>query len=54
MAPKLPLPIGWKQRVRSSVLHILALCHHAFTALLARAALSRIVDPPLLIDPPVM
>ena len=25
MAPKLPLPRGWKRRVRSSVLHILAL-----------------------------
>jgi len=25
MAPKLPLPRGWKRRVRSSVLHVLAL-----------------------------
>ncbi len=25
MPPKLPLPRGWKRRVRSSVLHILAL-----------------------------
>ncbi len=28
MAPKLPLPRGWKRRVRSSVLHILALSHY--------------------------
>ena len=28
MAPKLPLPRGWKRRVRSSVLHILALGHY--------------------------
>ncbi len=25
MPPKLPLPRGWRRRVRSSVLHILAL-----------------------------
>jgi len=41
MAPKLPLPRGWKRRVRSSVLHILALSHYTFTALLAKAAKSR-------------
>ncbi len=41
MAPKLPLPRGWKRRVRSSVLHILALSHYTFTAMLARAALSK-------------
>ncbi len=41
MAPKLPLPRGWKCRVRSSILHILALSHFAFTALLARAAQSK-------------
>jgi len=41
MAPKLPLPRGWKRRVRSSVLHILALSHYTFTALLAKAAQSR-------------
>ena len=41
MVPKLPLPRGWKHRVRSSVLHILALSHSTFTALLARAAQSR-------------
>ncbi len=28
MPPKLPLPRGWKRRVRSSVLHILALGHY--------------------------
>ena len=38
MPPKLPLPRGWKCRVRSSALHILALSHYIFTALLARAA----------------
>ncbi len=41
MAPKLPLPRGWKRRVRSSVLHILALSHYTLTALLAKAALSK-------------
>ncbi len=41
MPPKLPLPRGWKHRVRSSVLHILALSHYTFTVLLARAALSK-------------
>ena len=41
MPPKLPLPRGWKRRVRSSVLHILALSHYTFTALLARAANSK-------------
>ncbi len=29
MAPKLPLPRGWKRRVRSSVLHILAVGHYS-------------------------
>ncbi len=37
-APQDPLPRGWKRRVRSSVLHILALSHYTYTALLARAA----------------
>ena len=41
MTPKLPLPRGWKDRVRSSVLHILALSHNEFTALLAKTALSK-------------
>ena len=39
MPPNLPLPRGWKRRVRSSVLNILALSHYTFTALLAKAAL---------------
>ncbi len=38
---KIPLPRGWKRRVRSSILHILALGHYSFTVLLARTALSR-------------
>ncbi len=33
MPPKLPLPRGWKRRIRSSVLHILALSHYSFTVL---------------------
>ncbi len=41
MHRKMPLPRGWKGRVRSSVLHILALSHYSFTALLARAAQSK-------------
>ena len=41
MSPKLTLPRGWKRRVRSSVVHILALGHYSFTVLLARAALSK-------------
>ncbi len=41
MPPKLPLPRGWKRRVRSSVLHILALSHYTFTAMPARAANQR-------------
>jgi len=41
MAPKLPLPRGWKRRVRSSVLQILALSHYSFTVLLAKAAESK-------------
>ena len=31
MARKLPLPRGWKRRVRSAVLHILALSRYWFT-----------------------
>ncbi len=41
MNHKIPLPRGWKRRVRSSVLHILALSHYTFTAMLARAANQR-------------
>ncbi len=32
MVYKLPLPRGWKHRVRSSVLHILALEYHSLPA----------------------
>ena len=32
MSPKLPLPRGWKRRVRSAVLHILALGHYSLPA----------------------
>ncbi len=28
MLSKLPLPRGWKRRVRSSVLHVLAVSHY--------------------------
>ncbi len=41
MAPKLPLPRGWRRRGRSSVLHILALSHYTFTAMVARASNDR-------------
>ncbi len=33
MAPKLPLPRGWNCRVRSPVLHVLALVRYLFTHL---------------------
>jgi len=32
---------GWKRHVRSSVVHILALSYYIFTAMLAKAALSK-------------
>ena len=35
MPPKLPPPRGWKRRVRSSVLQILALSHYTFTVLVS-------------------
>ena len=41
MHRKMLLPRGWKRRVRSSVLHILALSHYAFTAMVARASNDR-------------
>ena len=41
MDHKIPLPRGWKRRAKSAILHILALSHYTFTALLARAALSK-------------
>ena len=37
----IPLPRGWNRRAKSAILHILALSHYTFTALLARAALSK-------------
>ena len=41
MRTRVPLPRGWKRRVRSSVVHILALSHYTFTAMVARAANER-------------
>jgi len=41
IGPKLPLPRGWKRRVGSSVLHILALSHYTFPVALVRAANSK-------------
>ncbi len=38
MRTRLPLPRGWNRRAGSSIVHILALSHYTFTALLARAA----------------
>ena len=38
MDRKIPLPRGWNRRVKSAILHILALSHYAFTALVARGA----------------
>ena len=38
MARKLPLLRGWKRRVKSSIVHILALSHYSFTALLAQTS----------------
>ena len=37
MRTRLPLSRGWNRRVKSAILHILALRHYAFTALAARA-----------------
>ncbi len=41
MEHKIPLPRGWNRRAKSAILHILALSHYTFTALLARAANSK-------------
>ncbi len=41
MDRKIPLPRGWKRRVKSSILHILALSHYTFTAMVARASNDR-------------
>jgi DNA-binding transcriptional regulator YiaG len=38
MRTRLPLPRGWKRRVKSSIVHILALSHYSFTALLAQTS----------------
>ncbi len=41
MHGKIPLPRGWNRRAKSTILHILALSHYTFTALVARAANDR-------------
>ena len=38
MQRKIPLPRRWNRRVKSVVLHVLALSHYAFTSLVARAS----------------
>ncbi len=37
MPRKIPLPRAWNRRAKAAILQILALSHHTFTALLARA-----------------
>ncbi len=37
MDHKILLPRGWNRRAKSAILHILALSHYTFTALVARA-----------------
>ncbi len=37
MPRKIPLPRAWNRRTKAAILHILALSHYAFTAMLARA-----------------
>ncbi len=39
MHHNIPLPRGWNRRAKSAILHILALSHYTFTAMLARAAM---------------
>jgi len=41
MPPKLPLPSGWKRRANSSILHVLALSHHASATIRGWAARNR-------------
>ena len=41
MHRKISVPRGWNRRVKSSILHILALSHYTFSALLAGAANER-------------
>ena len=38
MYRKIPIPRGSNRRAKSLILHILALSHYAFTAMVARAA----------------
>ncbi len=39
MPPKLPLPRGWKRRVRSSVLHLSTAHVDQYTATMTRASI---------------
>ncbi len=41
MPRNIPLPRGWNRRAKAAILHILALSHYAFTAMVARAANDR-------------
>ena len=41
MHRKISLPRGWNRRAKSAIIHILALSHYTFTALVARAANDR-------------
>ncbi len=41
MRHKIPVPRGWNRRAKSAILHILALSHYTFTALVARATNDR-------------
>ncbi len=35
MPRRIPLPRAWNRRAKSAIIHILALSHYAFTAMLA-------------------
>ncbi len=37
MQHRIPLPRGWRRHTKSAIVHILALSHYAFTAMVARA-----------------
>ncbi len=41
MPRKIPVPCGWNRRTKAAILQILALSHHSFTALFARARIRR-------------
>ncbi len=41
MPRKIPLPRAWNRRTKAAILQILALSHHSFTALVARARVRR-------------